>query len=297
MRKTSLTLILFLLLLPGLFPAHAADGPTHVRFAHLAPTLDAIDIYAGGQVVVKGLKYRDVSDFVTFDGEQVQIVLVAAGGKPSDSLLDGPAVVVFGADSGGSFTVAIAGALKDHTLEVVKLPGEARTAGGTPGSVTVGTITITGAYARATTSAPAMGAPATQAVSGGMGGMDMGGAATAAATKAVTVGDMPMGAVSAAYMVIENTADQTDRLVSISADVAGDAQLHQTVITNDIAQMVPVTGGLTIPAHSRAELKPGGYHIMLMNLKKDLAPGDMFSMSLGFESGIKVTLQVPVTAP
>ncbi len=110
--------------------------------------------------------------------------------------------------------------------------------------------------------------------------------------------DMAMdGPVSAAYMVIENSGG-ADRLISASADVAEVTEIHETKdMGNGMMGMQPVQGGLEIPANGSVTLKPGGYHIMLMKLKQELAPGQAIRLTLKFQSGKEIALDVPVKAP
>lgn len=99
---------------------------------------------------------------------------------------------------------------------------------------------------------------------------------------------------SAAYMIIANKGDETDRLVGIMSDVAEAAEIHQTIREGDVMRMQPVTGGLEIPAGGSVELKPGGYHIMLIGVKRELKPGDRFSLVLEFQKSGRKTIQVEV---
>ena len=100
-------------------------------------------------------------------------------------------------------------------------------------------------------------------------------------------------ATSAAYFVIVNDGGATDALTGAAADVAGTAELHETKIVNDVAQMVPVAR-VEVPAHGRVEFKPEGYHVMLMGLKHDLKEGETFKLTLQFEKSGAVNLDVPV---
>lgn len=111
-------------------------------------------------------------------------------------------------------------------------------------------------------------------------------------------GGMAMdGPVSAAYMLIENSGP-ADKLLSASADVAGVTEIHETKdMGNGMMGMQPVQGGLDIPANGSVTLKPGGYHIMLMKLKQDLTPGQTIKLTLTFQSGGEITLDVPVKEP
>ena len=106
------------------------------------------------------------------------------------------------------------------------------------------------------------------------------------------------GDVSGAFMVIENTSSQPDQLVraAVSADVAETIEIHETTIDeNSVMRMRPVDG-IDVPAHGSVELKPGGYHIMLLNVKKELKPGDKLPLTLTFASGQTVTVEAEVRA-
>ncbi len=73
----------------------------------------------------------------------------------------------------------------------------------------------------------------------------------------------PTSKMSAAYMVIENKGKEADRLVDASNNVSEITELHETVE----GRMRRVKA-IEIPAGGKVELKPGGLHIMLINLKK-----------------------------
>jgi copper(I)-binding protein len=106
------------------------------------------------------------------------------------------------------------------------------------------------------------------------------------------------GDVSGAFMVIENTSSRAERLVkaSVSADVAESVEIHETTIDeNSVMRMRPVEG-IDVPANGSVELKPGGYHIMLLNVKKELKPGDKLPLTLTFASGQAVTVEAEVRA-
>lgn len=132
------------------------------------------------------------------------------------------------------------------------------------------------AWARPT--AAAMMAEATPEATPAMGGMGhMGGA----------------GGVSAAYMQILNRG-AADRLVSASTDAATLVEIHEIVMENEVMKMRPLENGLELPSGERVMLKPGGYHIMLMELTQALVPGDAIALTLTFESGTEVQLGVPI---
>lgn len=106
-----------------------------------------------------------------------------------------------------------------------------------------------------------------------------------------------MGANSAAYMTIANKGKEPDRLVGAKADVSKAVEIHETVMDGDVMRMQPVQGGIEVPAGGQVELKPGGYHVMLIGLTRDLNAGDKFPLTLQFEKGGEMTVQAEVRQP
>lgn len=102
---------------------------------------------------------------------------------------------------------------------------------------------------------------------------------------------------SAAYMVIENKGSASDKLLSASGDVADMIQVHQTKEKDGMMVMEEVAGGLEIPANGSVELRPASYHIMLMGVKRELKPGDTFKLTLTFQSGKTIPVDVTVREP
>ena len=86
-----------------------------------------------------------------------------------------------------------------------------------------------------------------------------------------------------------------DRLVSASTPVAAAAEIHRTVNENGVMKMLPVDG-IDLTPGSPVEFKPGGFHIMLMDLKKQLKPGDTFPVTLSFAKAPPITATVTVSA-
>ncbi len=99
----------------------------------------------------------------------------------------------------------------------------------------------------------------------------------------------------AVFMLIKNYTDEDDRLVSATTEVSNKAMLHtHKMDAKGLMSMIPVKDGLKIPSHTIAALKRGGYHVMLMGLKRALKQGDTFKLSLNFEKTGTVTVTVPV---
>ncbi len=97
----------------------------------------------------------------------------------------------------------------------------------------------------------------------------------------------PTSKVSAAYMRIENKGDSKDVLLWAKSSVSKITQLHKTINSNGIMKMVRVKK-FTINPKQTLVLKPGGYHIMLIDLKHPLKKGEKVTLWLKFKySGIK----------
>jgi copper(I)-binding protein len=103
---------------------------------------------------------------------------------------------------------------------------------------------------------------------------------------------MPNGAV---FGFLVNLSDQEDTLLSATTDVAEAVEFHETIVgENDVMQMQPVEGGFVVPPDGYLELKPGGLHIMLINLTSPLEAGSTFTLTLNFEQAGAVEVSVPV---
>lgn len=101
----------------------------------------------------------------------------------------------------------------------------------------------------------------------------------------------------AVYMVLYNGGQAPDRLIAAQADVADVIEIHETRMEGDVMKMQQVQGGIEVPAGGQVELKPGGYHVMLIGLKQDLSAGDSFPLSLQFEKSGLLTLEAQVRQP
>jgi periplasmic copper chaperone A len=105
----------------------------------------------------------------------------------------------------------------------------------------------------------------------------------------------PGGAkIGAGYFTIENKGSVPDRLVAISSDVAGKIDVHEMATTNGVMTMRPLDKGLTVEPGKTVTLAPGGYHLMMMDLKKPLKQGDEVPLTLEFEKAGKVAVTLDV---
>lgn len=133
----------------------------------------------------------------------------------------------------------------------------------------------------------------------------VGGASLASAAPSATVdGAWSRPAVDTAvvYGVVRNTGSRSLALVGASSPSARSAELHESMTmkggTMNGAAMAAMemrpAGTVVIPPHGALTLKPGGYHVMLIGLRRPLAPGERFPVTLRFGDGSHVTFEVPV---
>jgi hypothetical protein len=102
---------------------------------------------------------------------------------------------------------------------------------------------------------------------------------------------MPGQPVGVVYMVIETDADA--RLVGVSSPVAARVEMHEMKMDGGVMRMREMEGGIELPKGQAVTLKPGGLHLMLMDLKQPIAPGETIPLTLILESnGKQQTIEV-----
>ena len=97
----------------------------------------------------------------------------------------------------------------------------------------------------------------------------------------------------AAYVTIMNHGMKSDALISVVSDVSAKVELHSHKKDGGVMRMRRIFS-VPVPAHAVAELKPGGDHIMLIGLKRQLKVGDYIMLTLRFQSGATQVLEVLV---
>ncbi len=123
--------------------------------------------------------------------------------------------------------------------------------------------------------------------------------ATSAAKSPVTISEIwarpsvPGGNVSAAYMQIKSSAPV--KLIKVDAPVAGNVEIHNMNMKDGVMEMKAVDA-IDVSANKMVELKPGGYHVMLMMLSKSINKGDNVGLKLTFEGADKKTFTMDVVA-
>ena len=104
----------------------------------------------------------------------------------------------------------------------------------------------------------------------------------------------PGGAtVAVGYLTIVNMGKTDDRLVAATSDISATAQIHETKMENGVMEMRELPDGLAIPAGATVTFKPGGYHIMFINLKRAVKPGDAIHAELEFAKAGKIAVTFP----
>lgn len=125
-------------------------------------------------------------------------------------------------------------------------------------------------------------------------------AAASAATAGITITNAaaratPDGAVVAGgYLTIANGGAEADRLVSASSPRAGRMELHEMAMDGGMMTMRPVTG-IDVPAGGMVELKPGGLHLMFLDISAPFKAGETIPVTLTFEKAGAVEATLTVT--
>ncbi len=104
----------------------------------------------------------------------------------------------------------------------------------------------------------------------------------------------PGGAkVGAAYMEFKAGPAGADKLLSVTSDVAEVVELHTHVMDGNVARMRRVDD-IPVPAGGKVTLNPGGYHVMLINLKRQLKAGEKVKLTLKFEKAGVIEVEAGV---
>ncbi len=97
----------------------------------------------------------------------------------------------------------------------------------------------------------------------------------------------------AVYMMLMNEGGTGDALIGAETDVAAVVELHESKMEDDVMKMSPVNK-IDIPAGGWAELKPGGLHVMLIDLQQELVPGEKITLTLNFEKSGPQTIEAEI---
>lgn len=103
----------------------------------------------------------------------------------------------------------------------------------------------------------------------------------------------PGAQVAGGYLLIRNAGTGGDRLVAASSPVAGRVELHVHINDNGVMRMREVAG-YDVPSKGSFELKPGGAHLMFMELKRPFKEGDKLPVKLKFEKAGEIAAEFQV---
>ncbi|WP_419903760.1 copper chaperone PCu(A)C [Kiloniella sp.] len=106
-----------------------------------------------------------------------------------------------------------------------------------------------------------------------------------------TLGQVKNGA---SFLSLHNMGSEDDTLISAKGTAAKRIELHSHTMVDGVMKMRQVEGGIPVKAGSMVELKPGGFHIMMMGLSAPLKEGEMFPLTLTFEKSGSVDIMVHV---
>jgi len=123
------------------------------------------------------------------------------------------------------------------------------------GGVTLGTLTISGAFARAT---------------------------------------LPNAPVGGGFLTITNNGTEADKLVSATSPASAEVQIHEMKMEGEVMKMRELPDGVDIPAGGTVALTPGGMHLMFMKPSQPFVVGQAVPLTLSFEKAGSITLEMPV---
>jgi copper(I)-binding protein len=102
---------------------------------------------------------------------------------------------------------------------------------------------------------------------------------------------------TAVYLNVLNGTDQPDTLLALSSTASGLVELHETYDRGDGMMGMREAEDPTFPANDVVQMVPGGKHIMLMQLNRELKEGDTVDLTLEFAGAGEITITAPVRAP
>jgi len=105
-----------------------------------------------------------------------------------------------------------------------------------------------------------------------------------------------VGVPGAGYLSIQNDGKTADTLLGASCSLAKGVEIHEMSMDGGVMQMRDLPKGIDIPAGGRVDLNPGGTHLMLLGLSKQLVPGDKLPLTLEFAKAGKVNVELQVEA-
>jgi copper(I)-binding protein len=106
--------------------------------------------------------------------------------------------------------------------------------------------------------------------------------------------DDKIGGMGVVYLTIVNKGSKPDRLISAKSVVSNELEMHTTIMVDGRVQMQQLKDGIEIPGNASVNFEPGGSHMMLIGLKRNLRQGDRFEVTFTFEKSGTLTLESEV---
>jgi hypothetical protein len=104
---------------------------------------------------------------------------------------------------------------------------------------------------------------------------------------------VPAQKMSGGFLKIENDSAAADKLIAASSSVSKSMELHTMIMDNNVMRMREVKS-IDLPAKSKVELRPGGLHLMFIDLNQQLKAGDTIPVKLKFEKAGEVEVKFEV---
>ena len=103
----------------------------------------------------------------------------------------------------------------------------------------------------------------------------------------------------AVYFTLHNSSTSPVTLTGVDVDssVADDAQIHTTVMQDEMMQMREVSEGVVVKPNEKVMFKSGGYHVMLLGLSKGLEEGSEVPLTLHFKEGETMEIELEIVLP
>lgn len=110
---------------------------------------------------------------------------------------------------------------------------------------------------------------------------------------------LPNQPVGGGFFTVTNTGTEDDRLIaaSVAPEMADHMEIHEMAMDGQVMKMRELPKGLPIAAGETVQLKPGGYHLMLMGLKQPLVEGETVAVTLTFEKAGSIEVPLAIGAP
>ncbi len=102
------------------------------------------------------------------------------------------------------------------------------------------------------------------------------------------------GGNSAAYFTINNPTSQPDLLLAVDCDIAAHAEIHMSRIKEDGTTEMRPQENVPVPTGGSVHFEPGGLHVMLVDLKQPIQPGEPFDLRLTFQNSGEMIVNVEV---